>query len=73
MAKANGILDMPVKEREVRVGDMLWLWGGRMFRQGTVTRVTAKYIWLDRYSPFDRKIINVKRHRDAVLIDTKYY
>jgi len=61
------------KEREVRMGDRIMCLAYRYSGYGTVTRVTAKYIWLEYTSPVDEKLHTIKRNRDIVLLGTKHY
>jgi len=64
---------IPGKEREVRVGDVISHWATGYLRQGTVTKVTKTYIWLEYTSPSTGEHHNTKRHRAEVLLGTRYY
>jgi len=73
MARASGILDMPVKEREVRIGDEIRVHAYRHFYFGVVMKVTKKYIWI-KYRPMTTAAYHItKRNRAAFLLPTKYY
>lgn len=61
------------KEREVRVGDKVAHWATGYLREGIVTKVTEKYIWLEYTSPSTGVSHNTKRHRAKVLMGAKYY
>jgi hypothetical protein len=61
------------KEREVRVGDVVGHKSTRYLGPPKVTKVTAKYIWLEYADRIGGEPFIVKRRRDIILIGTKYY
>ncbi len=67
------MMDIPTKEREVRVGDVI-PGPDRGFSPliHTVIRVTAKYLWLE-YHSLSGEHYTIKRNRDIILMGTKYY
>lgn len=76
MAKEGRIyqlLEMPAKEREIRVGDQVRFWLAGGLKQGEITRVTKKYIWLSwRYSS-SSKVHFSRRYREIALLYSKFY
>jgi len=65
--------DMPIKEREVRVGDEIPIWAFGSLRRGKVTQVIGGYIWIAHNAPETGMYQNTKRHRDIALLHSKYY
>ncbi|MBU2346516.1 MAG: hypothetical protein KJ888_20190 [Gammaproteobacteria bacterium] len=65
--------NMPAKEREVRVGDVIRHWAAGYFREGEVTKVTKNYIWVSYTSPSTGQTHNTRRHRSTVLLPYKFY
>jgi len=73
MAKANGILDMPVEEREVQVGDEILAWVLGRTRRVRITKVTKMYVWFEYTTASSGRAHNTKRIRGITLLHSKYY
>lgn len=61
------------KEREVRVGDKILVVAQHHPVTGTVIYLSAKYIWLEYIWPTTGYPHTIKRHRDILLMGTRYY
>jgi hypothetical protein len=67
------LLNGSPKEREVRVGDKILHWATGYLRDGVVTKVTQKYIWIEYTSPSTGITHNTRRHREIALMYSKFY
>lgn len=69
----QGMPDMPTKEREVKIEDRILHWAFGHLRWGDVTKVTAKYVWIEYTIPSSGQVHNTKRIRDIALMYSKFY
>lgn len=67
------LLNLSPKKREVRVGDKVLHWATGYLRDGVVTKVTKKYIWVEYTSPSTGRTHNTKHHREIALMYSKFY